>query len=114
MKNEIVSESTSQKSARKMRGARRPVAILMGVLALIAYAFSSALATQCDVVEFTDNGNHYPQTIYVYATTATSGATILATMGNYYIPADPTHGANCTPTGATFVCGGTWLRRSSS
>lgn len=102
MKKEIVSQSTS-----KMRGARRPVAMLMAVVALVAYASSSALATQCEPVEFTEDGV-YPQTVYVYAATPTSGATILATMGNYFIPANPTHGSNCSPTGTTFISGGTF------
>jgi len=106
MKKEIVSQSTSQKSARQMRGARRPVATFMAVVALIAAVSSSALATQAEPVVFTESGS-YPNTIYVYATTATSGATIFATMGNYFIPADPTHNGD-TPTGTTFICGGTF------
>lgn len=104
MNQEIVSQSTSQ----NMRGAPRPVATLVAVVALIAFAFSSALATQCEPVEFEEDGHTYPQTIYVFATTPTSGATILATMGNHFIPANPTHGANCSPTGTTFICGGTF------
>jgi hypothetical protein len=106
MKKEIVSQSNSPKSAHRMLGVRRPMTTLVAVFALITCAASSALATQCEPVDFTDNGN-YPNTVYVYATTATSGATIFATMGNYYIPADPTHNGG-TPTGSTFICGGTF------
>jgi hypothetical protein len=80
----------------------------MAAFALFAYASSSALGSgQCEAVEFEEAGSH-PKTIYVYATTPTSGATILATMGNGFIPANPTHGANCSPTGTTFICGGTF------
>ncbi|MEY2518281.1 MAG: hypothetical protein QOF24_40 [Verrucomicrobiota bacterium] len=107
MKKEIVSQLNSEKPARTMRLPGRPVATLMAILALIAFASSSALATQCETAEFTENGNHYPQTIYVYVTTATPGATIFATVGNHYIPADPTHSGG-TPTGSSFICGGTF------
>jgi hypothetical protein len=109
MKKEIVSQSTSQEPARKMRGALRPVATLMAVSALIALASSSALAEglQLQPVQFKEDGA-YPATVYVYAATSSEGATILATMGNYFVPANPTHGANCSPTGTTFVCGGTF------
>ncbi|HEV2842974.1 MAG TPA: hypothetical protein VGW39_16755 [Chthoniobacterales bacterium] len=107
MKKEIVAQSTSQESAPKMRGGRRPVATLLAVVALIVYASSSALATQCEVAEFNENGAHYPQTIYVYVTTATPGATIFATVGNHFIPQNPTHNG-ATPTGTTFICGGTF------
>jgi len=79
----------------------------MAVVALIACASSSAFATQCEIAEFSDNGATYPQTIYVYVTTATPGATIFATVGNHFIPADPTHSGG-TPTGSTFICGGTF------
>lgn len=104
MKNEIVSQTTSHKSVRRAR----PLATLLAVLALMAYAASSALATQCEPVEFTEDGHTYPQTIYVFATTPTTGATIIATMGNHFIPANPTHGANCNPTNGSFICGGTF------
>ena len=107
MKNEIVSELTSQQSAHTIRGTRWPMATFIAAVALMIFASSSALAQQCEPVDFTENGNSYPQTIYVYATTATSGATIFATMGNHYIPADPTHNGG-TPTGSTFICGGTF------
>lgn len=80
-------------------------AALLVILALSAFPSSSVLAAP-DPVEFTEDAPYYP-TIYVYATTATSGATIFATMGNYYIPADPTHNGG-TPTGSTFICGGTF------
>lgn len=106
MIKEIVSESNSPKSAPGMLAVRRPMTTLVAALALIAYAATSALATQCEPVDFTDDGG-YPGTVYVYATTATPGATIFATMGNYYIPADPTHNGG-TPTGSTFICGGTF------
>ena len=106
MKKGIVAQSTSQTSARKMRGARRPVATLIAVFALIAFASSSALATQAEPVDFSESG-WYPSTIYVYVTTTTPGATIFATVGNHYIPADPTHSGG-TPTGSTFICGGTF------
>jgi len=105
MKKEIVSQSTSQTSARKMRGARRPVAILMGVIALIVYASSSALATQCEPAEFSESGG-FPSTAYIYVTTATPGATIFVTVGNHFIPLNPTHSGG-TATGTTFICGGT-------
>lgn len=107
MKKEIVSRSNSDESAHRKLGICRPLAPLMAVVAFIAYASSSALAQQCEPVEFTENGNQYPQTIYVYANTPTTGATIFATMGNYFIPADPTHNGG-TPTGTTFICGGTF------
>jgi len=74
----------------------------MAVVGLIAFASSSALATQAEPVEFSESGN-YPNTIYVYLSTATSGATIFATVGNYFIPANPTHNGG-TPTGTTFIC----------
>jgi len=106
MQNDIVSQSTSQKSAPKMRGAHRPVATLMAVIALIACASSSALATQCEPAEFSESGG-FPTTAYIYVTTATSGATIFATVGNHFIPANPTHSAG-NPTGTTFICGGTF------
>jgi hypothetical protein len=105
MKKEIVSPSTSHQSPRQTRP-RGIAATLIAVVALIAFASSSALAEQCAAVEFTEDG-WYPYTIYVYATTATSGATIFATMGNGYIPANPTHNGG-TPTGSTFICGGTF------
>ena len=79
----------------------------MAVAGFIVFGSSSALAQQCDTVQFTENGNTYPQTIYVYATTTTPGATIFATRGNHYIPANPTHSGG-TPTGSTFICGGTF------
>ena len=103
MKKETVSQSTSHQSPRTMRGTRGPAVTFIAALALTAFALSSALATQAEPVQFTENGNQYPQTIYVYATTPTSGATIFATMGNYFIPADPTHNGG-TPTG-------TWVPR---
>lgn len=107
MKSEIVSQLISRQSAHTIRGTRGPVAaFIAAVVALIAFASSSALAQQCEPVEFTEDGG-YPYTTYVYATTATSGATIFATMGNHYIPADPTHNGG-TPTGSTFICGGTF------
>lgn len=107
MKKEIVSQSTSPKSASKMRGARRPVATLMAVFALIAYASSSALAIdKCEPAEFSESGG-YPYTAYIYVTTAEPGATIFATVGNHFIPANPTHSGG-TPTGTTFICGGTF------
>jgi len=81
------------------------LAALLVILALSAFPSSSVLAAP-DPVEFTEDTPYFP-TIYVYATTATSGATIFATMGNYYIPADPTHNGG-TPTGSTFICGGTF------
>ena len=107
MKNEIVSQPHSDESARRIPGMSGLLAPLLAVLALIVCAPSSAHAQQCDTVQFTENGNGYPQTIYVYATTTTSGATIFATMGNHYIPANPTHNGG-TPTGSTFICGGTF------
>lgn len=109
MKKEIVSQSTSQKPARKMRGALRLVATLMAVFALIACASSSALAEgkQLQPVQFEEDGHTYPQTIYVFATTSSEGATILVTEGNGYIPVNPTHGANCSPIYPTDICGGT-------
>jgi hypothetical protein len=106
MKKEMVSQSTSQESARKMRGARRPVATFLAVFALMACASSSALATQCEPAEFTESGG-YPSTAYIYVTTATPGATIFATVGNHFVPADPTHSGGM-PTGSTFICGGTF------
>jgi hypothetical protein len=81
------------------------LAVLLTILALSAFPSSSLMAAP-DPVEFTDDGG-YPGTVYVYATTATSGATIFATMGNHYIPANPTHNGG-TPTGSTFICGGTF------
>lgn len=107
MKKEIVAQSTSQESAPKKHGARRPLAMLMAIVALIACASSSALASPCEPAEYNENGNHYPQTIYVYVTTATPGATIFATVGNHFIPSDPTHSGS-SPTGSTFICGGTF------
>jgi hypothetical protein len=106
MKKEIVSQSTSQESARKMRGARRPVATLMAVFALIACASSSAFATQCEPAEFSESGG-FPSTAYIYVTTATPGAIIFATVGNHFIPLDPTHSGS-HETGTTFRCGGTF------
>ena len=106
MKNEIASQLTSHQSARTIHGARGLRATFIAAVALMAFASSSALAQQCEAVNFTEDGNP-PNTIYVYATTATSGATIFATMGNHYIPADPTHNGG-TPTGSTFICGGTF------
>lgn len=107
MKKEIVSQSTSQKSARKMRGARRPMATLIAVFALIACASSSAFATQCEPAEFNESGDSYPHVIYIYVTTATPGAIIFATVGNHFIPLDPTHSGS-HETGTTFRCGGTF------
>lgn len=105
MRKNIVSQSTSQESSRKMRGAHRPVATLMAVIALLAFASSSALASPCEPAEFSESGG-FPATAYIYVTTATPGATIFATVGNHFIPANPTHSGG-TPTGSTFICGGT-------
>ncbi len=105
MKKEIVSQSTSQEPAPKMRGARRLMAFL-AVFAFIAYASSSALASPCEPAEFEESGV-YPSTVYVYVTTATPGATIFATVGNHFIPSNPTHSGS-SPTGTTFICGGTF------
>ena len=103
MKNEIVSQSNSHQSPRTMRGTRGPVATLMAVVALIAFASSSAFAQQCEPVDFAESGN-FPNTIYVTLTTGTSGATIFATVGNSgVIPGNPTHNGG-TPTGSTFIC----------
>ena len=79
----------------------------MAFLAVIAYA-SSAFADlgQCQPATFTESGG-YPSTAYIYVTTAEQGATIFATVGNHYIPANPTHSGG-TPTGTTFICGGTF------
>jgi hypothetical protein len=75
----------------------------MAVVALIAFASSSALATQAEPVDFTESGN-FPNTIYVTLTTETSGATIFATVGySGVIPGNPTHNGG-TPTGSTFIC----------
>jgi hypothetical protein len=106
MKREIVSQSTSQEPARKLRGARRPVATLMVVFALIACASSFALAKQCQPAEFSESGG-FPSTAYIYVTTATPGATIFATVGNHFIPVDPTHSGS-SPINPTFICGGTF------
>ena len=106
MKTKSVSPSALH-TPRSINGvACRSLVVLLALLALIAFASSSALATQADPVDFSESGAS-PSTIYVYATTVTSGATIFATMGNYFIPADPTHNGG-TPTGSTFICGGTF------
>src|SRR5205085_3642937 len=103
MKTKSVSPSALH-TPRSINGvACRSLVVLLALLALIAFASSSALATQADPVDFSESGAS-PSTIYVYATTVTSGATIFATMGNYFIPADPTHNGG-TPTGSTFICG---------
>jgi hypothetical protein len=106
MKKEIVSQSTSQKSASKMRGALQPVATLMAVFALVACAASSALATQCEPCEFSESGG-FPSTAYIYVTTATPGATMFATVGNHFIPVNPVHSGGSS-TSPTFICGGTF------
>jgi hypothetical protein len=107
MKKEIVSQSTSPKSASKMPGVRRSVATLMAAFALSAYAPSSVFAIdKCEPAEFSESGG-YPSTAYIYVTTAEPGATIFATVGNHFIPANPTHNGS-TPTGTTFICGGTF------
>jgi hypothetical protein len=82
--------------------AKYALAALLAVLALTAFPTSSALATPADEVTFTEDGC-YPSSIYVYLSTTTSGATIFATVGNHYIPADPTHSGG-TATGNTFIC----------
>ena len=107
MKKEIVSQSTSQESARKMRRARRPVATLMAVFALIAWASSSARATQCEPAEFSESGG-FPSTAYIYVTTATPGAIIFATVGNHFVPVNPTHDSSGHEISPTFRCGGTF------
>lgn len=107
MKKNIFPQSTSQESARKMRGARRPLATLMAVFALITCASSSALATQCEWADFTETGQ-YPSPVYVDVTTKTPGATIFVTVGSDCIPANPTHGS-VGPTGSTFLYGGTFV-----
>jgi hypothetical protein len=107
MKNQIVPHSPSQEPALNRRGARRPVATLMAVFALIAYASSSALAIdKCEPAEFSESGG-FPSTAYIYVVTAEPGATIFATVGNHFIPANPTHSGS-SPTGTTFLCGGTF------
>jgi hypothetical protein len=105
MNKEIVSYTSPQLAY--LRGARRLVAQLMAFLAVIAYA-SSAFANcgTCQPATFTESGG-YPGTAYIYVTTAEQGATIFATVGNHYIPANPTHSGG-TPTGDTFICGGTF------
>ena len=103
MKKEIVSQATSDMPARRMHGVCRPVATLMAVVELIAFASSSALATQAESVDFAESGA-FPNTIYVTLTTGTSGATIFATVGTSgVIPGNPTHNGG-TPTGSTFIC----------
>jgi hypothetical protein len=106
MKKEIVTQSNFHQSPRTMRGTRGPAATFIAVVALIAFASSSALATQCEPAEFSESGG-FPSTAYIYVTTATPGATIFATVGNHFIPADPTHSGG-SPTGTTFICGGTF------
>lgn len=106
MKKEIVSQSTSEESAPKMRRAPRLMAAFMAVFAFIVYASSSALASPCEPAEFEESGV-YPSTVYVYVTTATPGATIFATVGNHFVPVNPTH-SGPTPTSPTFICGGTF------
>jgi hypothetical protein len=83
-----------------------PTVVLLALLALVLFPSSSALAIpRCESVEFSESGG-YPFAVFVDATTATSGATILATMGIGFIPASPTHGDHCSPTGSTFIWDG--------
>jgi len=79
------------------------IAILLALLVFVAFPSTSALATQCDEVTFTENG-FYPHNTYVSLSTGTSGATIFVTWNIYYPPGDPTHSGS-TPTGST----STWV-----
>ncbi|MEY2507616.1 MAG: hypothetical protein QOG12_1082 [Verrucomicrobiota bacterium] len=78
--------------------------LLLALLVFVAFPSSSALATQCDVVEFQETGLCCRHNIYVSLSTATSGATIFVTWSTTYTPADPTHNGS-TPTGTT----STWV-----
>ncbi|MEY2585872.1 MAG: hypothetical protein QOD80_1898 [Verrucomicrobiota bacterium] len=78
--------------------------LLLALLVFVAFPGSSALATQCDVVEFQETGLCCRHNIYVSLSTATSGATIFVTWSTTYTPADPTHNGS-TPTGTT----STWV-----
>jgi hypothetical protein len=61
-------------------------------LALIAFPTCSVLAGDTEIPEFTQTG-HYPNTVFVSITSATSGATIFYTrsLWPYSSPPYPTH-----------------------
>ena len=97
--------TTESLSARGLiRFVPSSIGILLAVLVFVAFPSSSALATQCDEVEFDETGFCCAHNIYVSLSTATSGATIFVTWNSTYSPADPTHNGS-TPTGTT----STWV-----
>lgn len=67
---------------------------------ILAVFSSAAQATQCEPVDF-DELTHFPSTAFTALTSATSGATIYYTVGQYQCPADPTHSSQVysTPIG---------------
>lgn len=67
------------------------IGILLAILVFVAFPSSSAFATQCEEVEFTETGNCCIHNIYVSLSTGTSGATIFVTYSQWGPPATPTH-----------------------
>jgi hypothetical protein len=103
MKKESVSESSFTPRGL-IRFVPSSIGILLAILVFVAFPSSSALATQCEEVEFTETGYCCIHNINVSLSTGTSGATIFVTYSQWGTPATPTHNGS-TPTGTT----STWV-----
>jgi hypothetical protein len=103
MNRKSVSESSFFNPRALIGFVPRSIGLLLVVLGLIAFPNSSALATQCEEVVFSEDG-YTPDTIYVSLSTGTSGATIFVRYSHIGPPPNPTHNGS-TPTNGT----GTWV-----